>query len=240
MTEIIRLCKQAGVEGIEWGGDVHVPHGNTDMAKEARKATEKAGLEVAAYGSYYRAGAGQDSFEPVLETAKQLGAPIIRVWAGPKGSSEVYAGARREIVEELKHICDLAARSRITIACEWHGGTLTDTADSAKALFEAVDHANLKTYWQPRARSAREFCLGDMDAALPHLAGLHVFQWHPQTSERLALDEGEADWIEYLKKASVANGKSPLFALIEFVREEQPAQFLKDAEALKSWLSKLK
>jgi sugar phosphate isomerase/epimerase len=237
--EIIDLCKQANVSGIEWGGDIHVPHGKLDIAKDVRKATEKAKIEVAAYGSYYRAGAGQDAFEPVLETATELGAPMIRIWCGAKGSTETYAAGRHAIEEDLKRICDLAAKAKKIITCEWHGGTLTDTAESAKSLFDAVDHPALKTFWQPRAHAARDFCLRDMDVALPRLAALHVFNWHPQSAERLPLADGADDWAAYLEKAATASGKNEMFALIEFVREEKPAQFVKDAEALNSWLSKM-
>lgn len=53
---------------------------------------EGAGLRVVAYGSYYHVGCqGQEgipNFEDVLETALELGAPLIRVWAGNTGSHE--------------------------------------------------------------------------------------------------------------------------------------------------------
>ena len=34
--EIIRLVSKAGLDGIEWGGDVHVPHG--DIKKNLRSS----------------------------------------------------------------------------------------------------------------------------------------------------------------------------------------------------------
>ena len=52
--EIVALAAKGGLEGIEWGGDVHVPHGDMAAAKNARLLTTGAGIEVAAYGSYYR------------------------------------------------------------------------------------------------------------------------------------------------------------------------------------------
>ena len=30
VEKIIELVKEAGLQGIEWGGDVHVPHDNTE------------------------------------------------------------------------------------------------------------------------------------------------------------------------------------------------------------------
>ncbi len=54
--EIVKLAKKAGLSSIEWGGDVHVPQGDTKKAKEAKKMTEDAGVTTAAYDSYFRVG----------------------------------------------------------------------------------------------------------------------------------------------------------------------------------------
>ena len=34
-AEIVELSKEAGLESIIWGGDIHVPHGDLSAAKEA-------------------------------------------------------------------------------------------------------------------------------------------------------------------------------------------------------------
>ncbi len=92
--KIVELVKKAGLSSIEWGGDVHVPQGDMKKAKEARKMTEEAGLVTAAYGSYYRVGCesiktGEKAdFKKTLETALELNTPVIRVWAGDRGSAE--------------------------------------------------------------------------------------------------------------------------------------------------------
>ncbi|MCX7868671.1 MAG: hypothetical protein N2322_01855, partial [Terrimicrobiaceae bacterium] len=87
-AEIVRLCTRAGLGLVEWGGDVHVPHGNLEAAKSVRRLTADAGLHTAAYGSYLRLGQPEPSLEAVLDTAAELGAPVVRVWAGSKGSAE--------------------------------------------------------------------------------------------------------------------------------------------------------
>ncbi|MHC4505194.1 MAG: sugar phosphate isomerase/epimerase family protein, partial [Planctomycetota bacterium] len=87
--EIVRLTAEAGLDGIEWGGDVHVPPGEVDTARRVASMTSEAGLAVSSYGSYYRVGHDEPGlFAPVLETAIALGAPIIRVWAGRVASRE--------------------------------------------------------------------------------------------------------------------------------------------------------
>ena len=74
--EIVDLVARAGLTGIEWGGDVHVPHGDVACAREVYQRTVDAGLTVCSYGSYYRVGSGEPpAFEAVIESA--LAAAIL-------------------------------------------------------------------------------------------------------------------------------------------------------------------
>jgi sugar phosphate isomerase/epimerase len=233
---IIELASRGGVEGIEWGGDVHVPHSNPALAKELARMTTDAGLVSAAYGSYYRVGnEPADLFDRIVETAVALQTKIIRVWPGYMGSGQADAAVRKRVVADAIHISELAAAAGLTLACEWHGGTLTDTAQSATSLFFQVRNPSFRTYWQPHRLMPVAKCLEDMNAAKPRLVGLHVFQWHPDTGERHALSDGEESWRQFLTAAapSLPDGA---FALIEFVKEDSPEQFLADARTLRRWL----
>ncbi|MCL2298765.1 MAG: sugar phosphate isomerase/epimerase, partial [Firmicutes bacterium] len=82
---VIQIARACGFDGIEWGGDIHVPPGEVALAREVHLATVEAGLSVLSYGSYYRLG-GEEPFRPVLDAALALQADTIRVWAGAKGS----------------------------------------------------------------------------------------------------------------------------------------------------------
>jgi len=233
--EVIRLVKRAGLEGIEWGGDVHVPHGNLQRAREVGAATRDAGLCVASYGSYYRVGHDEDlAFEAVLETASALGAPSVRVWAGKLGSAQVDAAYRRLIVRDSQKIADMAARAGITVTCEFHGNTLTDTAASTLQLLNDVARDNIRTNWQvPDGASAAE-CAEDLAALLPWLANLHVFNWHPEAGSFLPLSGADRQWRSYLGLAA-STGRVH-FAMIEFVKDDSAEAFLDDARALRSWV----
>ena len=232
--EIVDLVAQAGLEGIEWGGDVHVPHGEVDLAETVERMTREAGLAVAAYGSYYRAGEGMETFEPVLATAVALGAPLVRIWAGHRGSADADDAFRAAVVKDSRRIADFAAGAGVRIAYEYHGRSLTDTKDSVVALLCAVDHENVGCTWQaPRGLSADE-CLDGLDTIAPWLSNVHVFSWHPETGERLALTEGEARWMQYLQHIAAVAGDR--WALLEFVRDNDPGNFPADAETLKEWL----
>ena len=67
---VIELAVKCGLEGIEWGGDVHVPHGEIKLAEDVLDQTLAAGLLCPSYGSYYKVGVSEDDglhFEDVLE-----------------------------------------------------------------------------------------------------------------------------------------------------------------------------
>jgi sugar phosphate isomerase/epimerase len=234
---IISLARRAGLVGIEWGGDVHVPPDDIARAIEVGQMTREAGLDVSAYGSYYRLG-HEDSgpAEAILETARALEADIVRVWAGREGSDSASPEYRERVARDGRRFAELAERAGVRIACEWHGHTLTDTADSASRLFKAVDHPNFLTFWQPRNGQPTEICLADMDTALPRLIGLHVFHWDWATRERLPLESGFRAWDAYLAKASI---RGDLFASLEFVADDDPERMVADATTLREWLSRI-
>lgn len=237
-AQIIDLCVKGGLSGIEWGGDVHVPHGNLEVAREVGQATVTAGLTVAAYGSYYRVGETIDNpaFADVLASAQALGAPLIRVWAGKRGSADTTIEQRAQVVADLRHIAAAAAAVGITVACEFHGGTLTDTNDSALALYREVDHPNLRAYWQPPVAQPDGYCETGLTSLLPILADLHVFHWVVRDGKRSRepLAAGADCWSSYLALANQASGDR--YALLEFVRDDSPEQLLADAETLRQWL----
>lgn len=233
--QIVDLCRRAELIGIEWGGDVHVPPGDLPTAERVAALTRDAGRSVAAYGSYFRLGVQSvDEFGPVLDSASALGAPIIRVWAGKMGSASTDEPSWKRAIEEGRTIAQRAADRGIRIAAEWHGHTLTDTAAAARRLFDGIDHPHFGAYWQPHQRMGFDDCLADMDAALPRLLGVHVFHWDVQTVEKRPLAEGQQVWPAYLRKLAGAN---PGYALLEFVRNDDPEQLLDDARTLNGWLA---
>lgn len=235
--EIVALVAQGGLTAIEWGGDIHVPHGNTQAARDVKALTLDAGLRVAAYGSYYRVGQEKDanafSFNAVVETAAALGAPIIRVWAGNRGSAQADEAYWSLIEEESRRIAGLAAQANIRVAYEFHGGTLTDSNATALRLVKEVHHPNMGAYWQPLGNLPATDLMDGLKSLTPWLANIHCYYW--KEGARCALAEGREAWAPFLQHIRQA-GKNPAI-LIEFVKDEEPAAFLQDAAALRSWLA---
>ena len=78
--------------------------------------------------------------------------------------------------------------------------------------------------------------LNGLKAILPWLTIVHVFSWRIVNGqrERMLLDAKTGEWAQYL--AQVATTGRNHYAMIEFVRDNEPENFLKDAETLKQWL----
>ncbi len=229
---ITDLVKEAGLEGIEWGGDVHVPHGDVRRAEEVAALTADAGLKVAAYGSYYAAGqdhGGANGFESILATALALNAPLIRIWAGEKGSGDADAAYRKMVRDDVMRVTKLSAEENIRVALEWHSGTLTDTLSSARDLLHAAPDANLTTFWQPLPGRLPDRCRDELTALIDRLSNLHVYHWVNE-AERRPLAEGADVWRRYF---ATARGCENQYALLEFVRDDSPEAFLEDANTLR-------
>lgn len=240
VERIVELARAAGLRAIEWGGDVHVPHGDVVTAERVRRLCADSGIDIYAYGSYYRAGGGSGdgpAIEAVLETALALATRSIRVWAGEVGSERADAAVRQRVADDLAHICDLAARQQVNVALEYHSGTLTDTPASAVQLLQAVGRPNLRSYWQPRHGLPLETHLADIEALRPYLDDVHVFHWWPDPRTRLALADGADRWQAYLR-AVAADGRDHIAAL-EFVRGDEEVQLLQDAATLNGLLKQL-
>jgi 3-dehydroshikimate dehydratase len=224
---VIRLALENNLQAIEWGSDVHLPVGDNEAARLIRSACADAGLTVS-YGSYFTAGRPADAGEvsAVIETAHELGAGNVRVWAdGP------------EVVDDLRAICAVASSAGMTVSVEYHPGTCTENAASTNDLLDKVQAENLRTYWQPDPTLPIASALDDLEAVLPRLSHLHVFSWEPDYA-RCPLDAGEDLWTAALLRVGDDVPNSPPHtAFIEFVRDDSPEQLQADAATLLRWLS---
>lgn len=223
--EIIRLCKEAGLDGIEWGSDVHAK--DVECAKAIREMMEEACLETFSLGSYYSLGKGQD-FHQVVEIAKALRAPNIRIWAGDKERSEIDEDRLEKLASEARMAADEAAKAGMTLSFEYHTHSLTSEQESAMELWNKIGRDNVYLYWQPLEHIPMEKQMADLEELNEKkiLKNIHVYYW--KRLERFPLTEAKDLWKQYLTR-----GNSASAALLEFVKEDDPVQFLEDAKVLK-------
>jgi sugar phosphate isomerase/epimerase len=236
--EILRIMARAGLACIEWGGDVHVPPGKLAAAGSIRRLTEDAGIAIAAYGSYYRLDASEReglSFESVLETAIELNAPVIRVWAGDRGRLSARPEHYARTVEDALRIAGLAGAAGVKIAFEYHAGTFVDTiGEAGKFLAQAV-HPAIYSLWQPPHGQSLDYCMKSLEGVLPRLHHLHVFHWWPDAARRMPLSAGEERWKHYLIALQARRPQCDL--LLEFTVNDSPGQLYSDAACLLDWIS---
>lgn len=241
-SELVELVQQAGLDAIEWAGNVHVPPGELKLASDVRKWTEEAGLEVSSYGSYWKvvdAAGRPEAFEPVLESALALGTDTIRIWAGRKPSDAVSPSERSVIMEGLSRALEAAQAQGVKLALEFHANTLGDSNAATLEVLNELNHPGLFTYWQPIYwLTDPAYRLAGLQQLSARVLNLHVFHWlfspgagsWGESTTRCPLAEGREDWVRYFEVP--LDSSIDHFALLEFVRDDSPEQFLSDAATL--------
>jgi len=229
---VIELAADAALEVIEWGGDVHVPPGVLERATAVGQQTRDAGLAVCSYGSYFRAGT-DESLTPVLDSAQALGADRVRIWAGHTDSAEASPAEYAQTVARLQDAVAEASDRAITLALEFHRGTLADHPEATLRLL--ADVPGLTTYWQPTVDAADAVALAEYAALAAHTRAVHVFSWWP-SNHRLPLDERASLW-QPLAAAALAAATPPRDALLEFVPDDDPALLARETQTLRRWLA---
>lgn len=241
---VVALAAEAGLAGIEWGSDVHVPSGDTGAAIRTRELCAEAGLKISSYGSYYRADTGVGEFEPVVRTAVALGAPSIRIWAGRLGSADASPGHRAAVARSVADAADLAAEHGVSINLEYHPGTLTDTLSSALDLLDSVATLRpsgdfpVRSYYQPFRATPADEAVQAVRALLDagHLSHVHVFSWGADGT-RLPLADRADLWRPVLADLAASDHHHP--AQLEFVADDDSGWFRADATTLLNWVSEL-
>jgi sugar phosphate isomerase/epimerase len=232
--DVVEAAVAAGIDGIEWGGDVHVPPGAIDVATDVARWCDAAGLAVPSYGSYLAAGKSRpDRLGPALATAHALGAANVRVWcpfgAPPGHDDDLFRAA----ADALAAWSAEAGAAGCALSLEFHVDTFTETAASTAALLDAAGRPPaLFSYWQPvTGRPAAD----ELRAVAPDVSHVHLFQWEPD-GERRPLAEGAATWPSLLGTPLGERWTGDRYAFLEFVRGDEPAQLVEDAATLRSWL----
>ena len=241
-VRIVELVKESGLSCIEWGGDVHVPHGDIRIAGEVKNMMSGEGLMTAAYGSYYKVGESEVeglAFGKVLDSAVALGSPLIRVWAGSQGSADANDEQWGLVIEDGVRIAEMAREAGKEVSFEFHNSTLTDHAASATKLVDSIGAENVSLYWQPLDHAMPGDPMDDLTAVANYMHHVHVFSWvveavgGPVVRHELAGREDR--WRGYFEKIAAVEGDR--CAMIEFVKGDEPGQFLEDAQTLKRWIS---
>jgi hypothetical protein len=225
-AEIIKLVKENGLDGIEWGADIHCPSSRHDTAGEIAALMPQNGLTTISYGTYYRAGTFMP-FDEILDTAEILDTDNIRVWAIPSNDEWIPSLSATKAdwenaVKDSKRIADMAALRGMSVSFEYHAGTLTDSIESTERLLSEINRANIFSSWQPISGESVERGIYGIKrlVALNKLKNIHA--------SFFSIASAEDEWREYMK-AAYSRVHS---VLLEFVKDNNPAELSKDAALL--------
>lgn len=225
--EIVLLTKEAELDSVLWGGDIHVPHGELALAKETFALCQSHGIGTDVYGSYYKI--SPDGISTVLDTADALGTKTVRIWAGTKGSADTSEDERRALTEQLRADADTALSRGFTLAFEYHGGTLTDNAESALRMLREADRENIRLHWQPNQYRDFEFNKTACRLVAPYVDAVHVFAW--VGNGKFPLHTQQYEWQTYFD--ILGEHGSCSLAVLEFLPVESREDLLRDTETLR-------
>ena len=248
-AEVIALAVRAGLAGVEWGADGHVPPGETGVAEAVARRCADAGVAVTSYGTYLGMAPFDDPDSPpdelaaALDSTEALGAPLVRVWTAFGVESDAPAADRAAVIATTAAIVEAASRRVVGVALEFHPGTLTHTAAGARTVLDGCSGLSLRTHWQPDPGLTPAEALGELEAVADSLAYLHVFAWGPGgIAERHPLVDGAELWLPALTVAAEAPpipGSLPRYALLEYVVDDDPEQLVADAATLNAWIDRI-
>lgn len=222
--QIIKSVKDAGLEAIEWGSDVHA---TPDKSEAVARLCQKEGVSVCSYGSYFRLGVHDtQELSQYIDAAKTLGTDIIRIWCGEKGYADMTEAERDFIVAEGKKAAEIAAKSGVTLCLECHNKTYTDCIEGALEIMSAVGSDSFQMYWQPNQFKSEQYNIEFAKALADKVKVVHAFNW--EGKEKYPLCDAIEIWKKYL---SFFKEGTPV--LLEFMPDGRIESLETEAKALK-------
>ncbi len=172
LEKIVEIASDAGVDCIEWGGDIHVK--DIETAKYAKKLCDAANIKISSYGSYYRVGSKDTSeWEKICRVASAMDADSVRVWLGKADSEKTDDETYKALVEDAKSMCSLAAEYGLIVCPECHDNTYNNNTDAFLKIQKDIDCRNFRTYFQSRY-CRKDYDLDRIERTLPYIESVHI------------------------------------------------------------------
>lgn len=236
--DVLDLAVRAGFDGVEpWGKPDHMPaEYNAEVNRRIARAIRERGLEVSQYGSYINpfSGGFEREMAEGLDTASDLGANRIRVWAGSCGSDEATDEDWQKAIFGFRRFADRAADRGVSLVLEMHLGYLCDTAGGCMRLVEGVDRPNFLLNFQPMYTDSASRVIAVARQVAPHVETVHAQNYAaPGRNARSLVSAGYVDYRAVVRELSAAGFDG--YLEVEFVREDDPeAALMADAAFLRT------
>lgn len=144
--DFLDLATGSGARGIEWSDAVFPGSDEDGSATRAMFATLRSGLCTVSFASDYGIGTDDiEAFAAVVEAARRMASPVIRLRATRPASSalvddDFFADAARYFGDE-------AGKVGISLCFEVHPGSVLASPDMATRLTRVADHPFVKLAW---------------------------------------------------------------------------------------------
>ena len=203
------LCAEIGFDGVELTA-YYFPNTETETLYAIKRLALKRGLDISgtAVGNNFCQPDPAVRAEQVqmvkdwVDNSVKLGAPFVRVFAGPVPKGHTEDEAREWTIASLQKCADYAAERGIVIALENHGG-ITSTVEQVEALLNGVDSewlaVNLDT------GNYRQDPYGSIKRTAPYAITCHLKSEVPTADgkepadiERIIADLNEVGYRGYL------------------------------------------
>lgn len=159
LEKVIASAVRYGYEGVELRGisgklDIRkLPDFSPDDIARTRSMFEDAGIEIvsvdsSASFSHREEEKLQDAIEEArdyITLAKQLGAPMVRVFGGHIPDGVTFGAGVIQLVHYLSQLGDFARETGVILALETHDSFLTGKAVSA--VMKKTNHDSVKVIW---------------------------------------------------------------------------------------------
>ena len=125
----------------------YFPKTTPEYLKSVKSRCDKLGIAVSgtAVGNDFcdpdkkKQAAQLDAVKEWIDRSATLGAKTMRIFAGTLRKGDTEDEARKRAVDLIQRACDHAAKAKVILALENHGG-ITATADQFLAIVKAVTH----------------------------------------------------------------------------------------------------
>ena len=229
-AQVIEIAKKAGIEYIEWGGDVHVT--NIEEARLVKSVCDNEGIKISSYGSYFNCiDYDEKKWIQVCEIAKKMNAASVRVWLGRKNSEVTSDDEYQRLAENTGKMCDIAKKYGLIVCPECHDNTFNNNTDAFLKIAAEMKKDNFKTYFQSRY-FRMEYDLDRIDRTFDYIKDVHVSYRDLKREQRFR--KKDRNYLDTLLKKLESKNFGGI-VMVEFVSRDSEAVFMRDAAKLKSY-----
>ena len=222
LPEFIDYCAKLDLDGTELTGYYFPTEITPDYLRRIKAQTFRLGLDISgtAIGNDFCVADGParekqlNSARQWIDHAAEMGAPVIRIFAGnvPKGDTE--EAARDRAVAGINEILEHAAQRGVFLALENHGG-ITSTSDQLLAIVKAV---------RPSDWFGVNFDSGNFRTAAPYADLARIAPYAFNVQIKVSLFPGgkqePADWTRIVRMLREAHYRG--YIVLEYEEPEDP------------------